>query len=44
MGDNIQIYDPKLPERNGLYKCKGVDHEAGIGGIRQVLQLDYLII
>jgi hypothetical protein len=44
MGDNIQIYDPKLPERNGLYKCKGVDYEAGIGGIRQAVQLDYLIV
>ena len=44
MGDNIQIYDRKLPERNGLYKCKGVDYEAGIGGIRQVVQLDYLIV
>jgi hypothetical protein len=43
MGDNIQIYDPKLPERNGLYKCKGVDYEAGVGGIRQTVQLDYQI-
>ena len=44
MGDNIQIVDPVLPERNGLYKCKGVDYEAGFGiGIRQTIQLDYLI-
>ena len=42
-GDNIRIIDPILPERNGLYKCKSVEYSAGVDGIRQTIQLDYLI-
>ena len=42
-GDNITIQDPVLPERNGKYKCKGVEYECGMNGIRQKIQLDYII-
>lgn len=42
-GDNVQIVDPVLPERNGLYKVKSVEYKGGIEGIRQVVQLDYKI-
>lgn len=42
-GDNIQIIDKILPERNGIYKCKSVEYSAGVNGIRQVIQLDYKI-
>jgi hypothetical protein len=42
-GDNIQIVDNILPERNGIYKCKGVEYSVGMGGIRQTIQLDYKI-
>lgn len=42
-GDNIEIIDNILPERNGIYKCKSVEYSAGINGIRQTIQLDYKI-
>ncbi len=42
-GDNITIKDPVLPERDGRYKCKGVEYSCGVGGIRQIIQLDYRI-
>lgn len=42
-GDNVQIVDPVLPERNGLYKVKSVEYKGGVEGIRQVVQLDYKI-
>lgn len=42
-GDNVVIIDPVLPERNGTYKCKSVDYEVGMNGIRQTIELDYLI-
>jgi cellulose synthase/poly-beta-1,6-N-acetylglucosamine synthase-like glycosyltransferase len=44
MGDNVQIYDNILPERNGLYKAKSVDYVAGFSGIRQTIQLDYKLL
>ena len=40
-GDNVIIKDDILPERNGKYKCKSVEYTCGMGGIRQVVQLDY---
>ena len=43
-GDNITIQDSILPERNGKYKCKGVEYSCGMGGIRQIIQLDYLLL
>lgn len=42
-GDNARILDPVLPERNGLYKIKSVKYTAGIGGIRQEIELDFQI-
>ncbi len=42
-GDNIQLTDKILPERNGLYKVKRVDHTGGINGLRQVITLDYRV-
>lgn len=42
-GDNIDIIDPILPERNGRYKVKGVEYEGGVGGHRQTIILDYQI-
>ena len=43
-GDNVQLVDPILPERNGLYKVKSVDYKGGINGLRQTIELDYAII
>lgn len=40
-GDNVRIEDPILPERNGTYKVKGVETTGGMGGLRQVITLDY---
>jgi hypothetical protein len=44
MGDNVQLIDPVLPERNGLYKVKGVEYSGGMGGLRQVIELHYRIL
>jgi hypothetical protein len=38
-GDNVKIIDPVLPERNGIYKAKGVNYTFGQGGYRQKIQL-----
>ena len=43
-GDNADIQDPILPERNGLYKIKAVEYSGGVEGLRQVIHLDYKII
>jgi hypothetical protein len=43
-GDNVQLKDPILPERNGLYKVKKVDYSGGVQGLRQVVSLDYKIL
>lgn len=43
MGDNADILDPVLPERNGRYKVKSVKYRGGIHGLRQIVELDYLI-
>jgi len=43
VGDNIDILDRKLPEKNGRYKCKSVEYSGGEGGLRQKISLDYLI-
>jgi hypothetical protein len=40
-GDNVNLVDPILPERNGKYKVKGVEYNCGMNGIRQIVQLDY---
>lgn len=40
-GDNVNIVDNILPERNGRYKVKSVEYKAGMDGLRQTVQLDY---
>lgn len=42
-GDNAAILDPLLPDRNGLYKIKSVKYTAGVGGIRQEIELDFRV-
>lgn len=42
-GDNVQLIDPILPERNGTYKVKSVHYTGGVGGLRQEIELDYKI-
>lgn len=42
-GDNIDILDPLIPERNGRYKVKSVKYEGGVDGLRQTIELDYLV-
>lgn len=42
-GDNAEIIDPILPERNGIYKVKSVEYKGGVEGLRQIIQLDYLV-
>ena len=44
MGDNVNIMDNILPERNGLYKVKSVAYSGGVNGLRQVVELDYKIL
>ena len=45
LGDNVNLLDDKLPERNGRYKVKGVEYTymGGTDGYRQIIELDYLI-
>lgn len=40
-GDNVDIKDPVLPERDGVYKVKAVNYSGGINGLRQEIHLDY---
>lgn len=42
-GDHVDLIDPLLPERNGRYMVKGVKYEGGIDGLRQTIELDYLV-
>lgn len=42
-GDNANIKDPVLPERDGLYKIKKVEYSGGVNGLRQTIHLDYRI-
>ena len=42
-GDHVDIIDPVLPERSGRYVVKGVGYEGGINGLRQEIELDYLV-
>lgn len=43
MGDNAELIDEVLPERNGVYKIKSVRYTGGMGGHRQEIELDYKI-
>jgi hypothetical protein len=42
-GDNAQIVDKILPERNGIYRIKKVDYSGGVDGLRQKIHLDFKI-
>ncbi len=43
-GDNAEIYDAVLPERNGMYKIRSVEYKFSIDeGLLQVIELDYRI-
>lgn len=42
-GDNVDILDDVLPERNGRYKVKAVNRTGGTGGMRQTITLDYQV-
>lgn len=42
-GDNVDLLDKELPERNGRYKVKSVIYKGGVGGLRQEVELDYMI-
>ncbi|RYD57291.1 MAG: hypothetical protein EOP56_08250 [Sphingobacteriales bacterium] len=39
-GDNVQLIDPSMPERNGSYKVKAVTYKGGTSGLRQEIHLD----
>lgn len=39
----INVIDPILPERNGRYVVKSVKYTGGVDGLRQEIELDYLI-
>jgi len=42
-GNNIDLIDDILPERNGRYKVRSVHYSGGVNGLRQTIELDYLI-
>lgn len=42
-GDHVDILDTILPERNGRYKVKAVQYQGGVDGLRQEIELDYLV-
>lgn len=43
MGDNVDVISIVLPERNGRYKVRSVTYKIGLDGLRQEIELDYLI-
>ena len=43
VGDNVDILDRILPERNGRYMVKTVEYSGGETGLRQKITLDFLI-
>jgi hypothetical protein len=42
-GNNLDLMDDVLPERNGRYKIKSVTYTGGVQGLRQEIELDFLI-
>lgn len=42
-GDDVDLIDRLLPERNGRYRVKAVKYSGGVGGLRQEIELDFLI-
>lgn len=43
-GNYIDLLDDILPERNGRYVVKSVHYSGGVGGLRQSIELEYLIL
>lgn len=43
VGDYVNVIDPILPERNGRYVVKAVKYTGGVNGLRQEIELDYLL-
>jgi len=43
IGNYINLVDPILPERNGRYVVRSVKYLGGVDGLRQEIELDYLI-
>jgi hypothetical protein len=43
VGDNVDLLDAVLPERNGRYKVKSAEYTGGVNGNRQIIEVDYLI-
>ena len=42
-GDDIGLIDKLLPEKNGRYRVKSVKYSGGVKGLRQEIELDFLI-
>lgn len=38
-GDEVELIDPKTPERNGVYLIEAVDYEIGVNGYFQTIKL-----
>lgn len=39
-GDSANVIDARIPEREGLYKIQRVETSFGVGGYRQIIELD----
>ncbi len=42
-GDDVDLIDALLPEKNGRYRVKSVKYSGGVNGLRQEIELDFLI-
>jgi hypothetical protein len=43
-GDNVNLVDLKMPERNGVYRLKKVEYSGSVsGGLRQRMYLDFKV-
>lgn len=40
MGDAVQIVNSRFPEKNGVYLVRGVTTSSGVGGGRQIIELE----
>ncbi|QCW20331.1 hypothetical protein [Flavobacterium phage FPSV-S1] len=38
-GDEVELIDKDLPERNGVYLIEGIEYEIGVGGAFQIITL-----
>jgi len=42
-GNYVDILDAIMPERNGRYVVKSVEYKGGVEGLRQTIELEYLV-